>query len=219
MSERLEVFTADGRPTGVAKDRAAVHEDGDWHLAFFCWLVRAGAAGPELVLQRRAATKDVWPGRWDASAAGHVRFGETEREAAREIEEELGVPLTLDGLVPLGRHFEEHVHPGGLVDREIHASFVARSDLELHAYQPDPAEVDALCAIELGALLELVEGTLDRAGVDVVSTTEGGAWTRRRADLAATDLVPYAPAYLRRVADAARALADQSSGRASIARR
>lgn len=218
VGERLEVFAADGRPTGVAKDRAAIHRDGDWHLAFFCWVVRAASAGPEIVLQRRAATKDVWPGRWDASAAGHVRFGETELEAAREIEEELGVRLALDALVPIGRHLEEHVHPGGLVDREIHATFVARCDHELDAYRPDPAEVDGLCAIEVGALLGLAEGTIDRAEVDLAAT-DRGALGHRRAHLAASDLVPYAPAYLRRVAEAARALADQSSGRASIARR
>ena len=75
--ELLEVYDPDGRPTGVAKARGAVHRDGDWHLAFFCWVARATPRGPELLLQQRALRKDVFPGRFDASSAGHVRFGES----------------------------------------------------------------------------------------------------------------------------------------------
>ena len=70
--ELLEVFDKNGHGTGRAKTRAEIHRQGLWHLAFFCWIVTSAG---EVVLQRRAATKDVWPGRFDASAAGHVRFG------------------------------------------------------------------------------------------------------------------------------------------------
>lgn len=52
----------------------------------------------ELLLQMRAATKDVQPGRWDTSVGGHLDLGESYLAAAyREMEEELGivgVPLT-----------------------------------------------------------------------------------------------------------------------------
>lgn len=122
-AELLEVHDAAGNATGVAKTRAAVHRDGDWHLAFFCWIVRQGAGGAlEVVLQKRAADKDVWPGRFDASAAGHVRFGESAVEAAREIDEELGIVAPPGALVPVMRHHIEHVHERTtrLVDREIH---------------------------------------------------------------------------------------------------
>ena len=39
-TELLEVFTAAGEPTGVAKPRSAIHVDGDWHVAFHCWILR-----------------------------------------------------------------------------------------------------------------------------------------------------------------------------------
>ena len=64
--EQLEVYDAQGNPTGAAKSRAAIHRDGDWHLALFCWIVTTDG---RVLLQKRAATKDVWPGRYDASAA------------------------------------------------------------------------------------------------------------------------------------------------------
>lgn len=51
----------------------------------------------QLLLQKRSATKDMEPGLWGISAAGHVIRGQTDEEAVhRELQEELGVdaPLT-----------------------------------------------------------------------------------------------------------------------------
>src|SRR5712692_760392 len=75
-SELLALCDALGRPSARSGPRGAVHRDGTWHRSFHCWVVRSGARGPELVLQRRAASKDTWPGAWDVSAAGHYRVGE-----------------------------------------------------------------------------------------------------------------------------------------------
>ena len=53
------------------------------------------AAG-ELFLQKRSRWKDVAPGLWDSSAAGHVAAGDSyEHTAPRELEEELGVSAPL----------------------------------------------------------------------------------------------------------------------------
>ena len=51
----------------------------------------------DLFLQKRSATKDVQPNRWDSSVAGHIDLNETpEIAAVREASEELG----LVGIVP-----------------------------------------------------------------------------------------------------------------------
>lgn len=45
-----------------------------------------------LLLQKRALTKDIQPGKWDTSVGGHVDFGETiEAALLREAAEELGI--------------------------------------------------------------------------------------------------------------------------------
>ena len=52
----------------------------------------------ELLLQQRSLNKDVQPGKWDTSVAGHIDIGETPVEAAlREALEEVGVK----GITPL----------------------------------------------------------------------------------------------------------------------
>lgn len=58
------------------------------------------ASNGRLLLQRRSATKDLYPGYYCASASGHVASGEEYAEtAARELIEELGIstPLTYIG--------------------------------------------------------------------------------------------------------------------------
>lgn len=46
----------------------------------------------QLFLQKRSATKDVQPDRWDSSVAGHIDLYETVQEAVlREASEELGL--------------------------------------------------------------------------------------------------------------------------------
>lgn len=198
--ELLEVYDADGNPTGQAKARGPVHIEGDWHLAFFCWIARRGVRGIEILLQHRAARKDVWPLRFDASAAGHVRFGESMEEAAREVREELGIRVELSDLIALGRHRQQHHHVNGLIDREHHALHLLTPGPADVAYQPDPREVAGLAWIALGDLLALVDGSLAAATVRYRAVdAPADAFVDRT--LTAADLVPYADGYHRRLAE------------------
>jgi isopentenyldiphosphate isomerase len=198
--EWLEVYDADGQPTGQAKRRGPVHEDGDWHLAFFCWVARPGQRGPEVLLQHRAARKDVWPLRFDASAAGHVRFGESLEEASREVREELGIAVELADLIPLGRHRQQHDHPNGLIDREHHALHLLTPGPADAAYAPDPKEVAGLAWIDADDLLGLVEGRVSTAVVRYRAVNGSPDQFVERL-LTTADLVPYADGYHRQLID------------------
>jgi isopentenyldiphosphate isomerase len=198
--EVLEVYDPHGRPTGLAKRRGEIHCDGDWHLAFFCWIVRGGPRGAELVLQKRSSLKDVWPERFDASAAGHVHFGETRGAALREVAEELGLAIAEADLAPLPRHRQEHRHPNGIVDREHHDLNLVRCDLPFEAYRPNPAEVAGLVALAADDLADLAEGR--RASIDTELVKFDAAWRAQRSPLRLrrTDLVPYDVGYHRGLA-------------------
>lgn len=196
--EWLEVYDAAGQPTGQAKRRGPIHEDGDWHLAFFCWVARPGPRGPEVLLQHRAARKDVWPLRFDASAAGHVRFGESLAEAAREVREELGITVELSDMIPLGRHRQQHDHLNGLIDREFHQLHLLTPGPPDAAYVPDPEEVAGLAWIDADDLLNLAEGRLD-AAIARYRGVDAAADQFAERTLTTTDLVPYADGYHRRL--------------------
>jgi isopentenyldiphosphate isomerase len=60
-----------------------------WHRAVF---IAVRSSTGQLLIHRRAMTKDVWPGWWDVAVGGVVSPGETwEKAATRELSEELGV--------------------------------------------------------------------------------------------------------------------------------
>ena len=197
-NELLEVFDRSGAPTGRAKPRAAIHVDGDWHVAFHCWILRRG--GRQVLLQRRSLLKDTFAGCWDAAAAGHWRFGESPSEAAREIAEELGIDVEFDRLQYHGRERSARRLPNGLIDRELHQVYLLCDDRPLAAYRPDPAEVMGLAAFEVADLVALVSGQLALGNaVEAVSVKGDGSLEPTTVCVQREDLVPYSAARLRRM--------------------
>jgi isopentenyldiphosphate isomerase len=197
-SELLEVFDRAGLPTGTARTRADVHRDGDWHLAFHCWILRRG--GQEVVLQRRSLRKDTFAGCWDASAAGHWRFGESPSEAAREIAEELGIDVAFEQLVYRGRERSLRQRmPNGLIDREWHEVYLLLDDRPLSVYQPDVREVIGVAAFNVADVIALARGRLARGNAtEAYAVNTDGSLTGSAVSVCRADLVPYSTARLRR---------------------
>lgn len=196
-AELLEVLDGAGRATGVAKSRSAIHLDGDWHLAFHCWILRD--AGREVVLQRRSFHKDTFAGLWDAAAAGHWRYGELPAEAAREIAEELGITVRFDDLRFRGREKTQRRFPNGLIDREFHEVYVLEDDRPLSDYLPDPSEVIGLAAFPLADLLDLASDTRESVtATEAMLIGDDGGYGRADVTALKPDFVPYSAARLRR---------------------
>ncbi len=149
--EMLDVYDDSLRPAGV-KDRGLVHLDGDWHRSFHCWLVSPRRR--TIVVQRRSAAKATYPGALDVSVAGHYGAGETLAEVCREGEEELGLRLPPERLVPLGRAVDMARH-GYLLDREAADVFAYVTDVPLEDLRPDPAEVASVLDLPIAAALAL----------------------------------------------------------------
>ena len=89
--ELLEVLNENGVGTGRPETRANVHKQGLWHRAIIVAIVNDKN---EILIQKRASTKEKFPGLWDLSIAGHVPFGfDSVACAASEVMEELGYML------------------------------------------------------------------------------------------------------------------------------
>lgn len=88
--EIFEVVNDRDEVIGLAP-RDEVHKLGMKHRATHVLIFNARG---EVFLQKRSATKDCHPGKWDSSASGHLVPGEAyDACALREVEEELGVRL------------------------------------------------------------------------------------------------------------------------------
>ena len=178
--ERFDVCDDAGRPTGEQKLRALVHRDGDWHRSLHLWVLLAkGPNGrspdPWLLFQRRSTTKDTWPGFIDVAVTGHFRAGEELEHALRECEEEIGWPVQLGEVTPMGVRFRVDAGRPGVLDREVQHILGTITDRAITSFRADPEEVSALIAVPLS---EAVRAWVDRACTSVTAVTfERGALT------------------------------------------
>jgi len=152
--EMLDIYDDSLRPVGV-KERGLVHLDGDWHRSFHCWLV--SPARRSLLIQRRSGAKATYPGALDTSVAGHYRTGEGVVEGCREAEEELGLRLDPERLVPLGRSVDAARH-GCLIDREVADVFLYATDVAPTALRLQAVEVAEVLEASLLPLLSMFRG-------------------------------------------------------------
>lgn len=95
--ELIDIFDKDNNSTGCQKMKSEAHRLGLWHRTAHVWIYNDHG---ELLLQKRASNKALWPDVWDISAAGHIGAGETEIIGAlREIKEELGLTVEPEDLL------------------------------------------------------------------------------------------------------------------------
>lgn len=142
--EPLDVLDEHGLPTGHTKGRQTVHAAGDWHRAIHIWVVREERL---VLLQRRALTKDLEPGRLDVSVGGHYRAGELFVDVLREAEEEIGLELRPGQLDFLGTARSERIYQEAdppVIDREFQEVYVVRDERPLEEYRQAQDEVEAL---------------------------------------------------------------------------
>ena len=106
--ELLQLVDRLGNPVGTAP-RSECHGNPELiqavvHLHLFD---KAG----RMYLQKRAASKDIFPGRWDTSVGGHVAPGETPDQAIRrEAREELAIDLDGSGGIGGPERLETYIY-------------------------------------------------------------------------------------------------------------
>ncbi|HVD34664.1 MAG TPA: NUDIX domain-containing protein [Rubrobacter sp.] len=196
MDELLDILDESGRPTGEVVPKSEAHRLGLWHRCFHCWICGSDSGGPYLLLQRRAAAKDTWPNYLDVTAAGHLAAGEETLDGLREVEEELGLRIEPERLVPLGTRRVEREIPGGC-DRELHEVFLVFDATPPGDLRLQKEEVEAVFRLDLDDVQALYE-----TGSAPAREYAGGRTSATRIHLA--EFVPKEEGYLSKVAGAAR---------------
>ncbi len=123
QNEWLDVVDENDKVVGRAT-RQEVHKDKLIHRSAHILLLNSK---DQIFVQLRSLSKDNSAGLWDTSAAGHVDSGESYLQCAvRELAEELGVVLSADDLIPVGR-----LPPESSNGFEFTQIYTARSDQPL----------------------------------------------------------------------------------------
>lgn len=152
--ELLDIRDREGRLTGQVKEREKVHEDGDLHGTSHVWVLREKAGGScDLLLQKRSAQKDSFPGCYDISSAGHIPSGQDYLPSAlRELEEELGIKAYPQDLIFVGMHqgySEAEFWGKPFKNHEISKVYLYTKPVEIKDLSLQEEEVEAVVWMDL----------------------------------------------------------------------
>ena len=133
--ELFDIVDEYGNPTGETIERGLAHKEGVRHRTAHIWIAREVNGKWQVLLQKRAQTKDSFPGRYDTSSAGHIQAGDEPLEAAiRELQEELGIVASPEELKYAGTFnikYEKEFHNKLFKDNEIAFVYVYLGEIDI----------------------------------------------------------------------------------------
>ncbi len=125
--ELIDILNNKGELTGEVQLKSKAHENGLWHASAQIWIFTGEG---NVLLQKRAFDKETYPGLWDISVAGHLSVNDTPFSAAiREIEEEIGVVITVKDLIYLKAVKREKRPNKEIIDKEFNHLFLVKKDI------------------------------------------------------------------------------------------
>ncbi len=160
--ELFDILKEDGSKSGIVRERGVTHWEGSLHPTVHIWIVREREQGAyDVLLQKRSARKDSYPGCYDISAAGHVTAGEDVLESAkRELQEELGIMACPEELEAVGIHkgWTEDVFYGrAFKDYEWSHVYLYRKPVELRNLRLQESEVEEVLWMDYGKCLCMIQ--------------------------------------------------------------
>ena len=159
MSEEIfDIVDENGVPTGETVTRAKAHAKGIHHRTVHIWVIRYNEGIAEVLLQKRALTKDSFPGQYDTSSAGHIQAGDEPLESAiRELSEELGIFATENQLHLIGTFpikYEKEFHGQVFKDNEIAFVYTYEEPVDVDKLVIQKEELDSVAWFNLNEVYE-----------------------------------------------------------------
>jgi isopentenyldiphosphate isomerase len=159
--ELLDVVDENGVPTGEIISREKAHRTGVRHRTSHVWLVRRHEGSYQLLLQKRSAQKETYPGCYDISSAGHIPAGDGYVESAlRELEEELGMQAAPEELTYIGtRRFTiRDMFRGKLyLDVQVSNVYLLFRDTEAELFTVQEAELESVLWMDMDECVHMVK--------------------------------------------------------------
>lgn len=156
LNEMFDIFNEQMIKIGKAS-RQNVHAEGLWHQTFHCWIVNKSTRGGwSLLFQLRHKDKDTFPDMLDISCAGHLLSGETVEDGVRELQEELGMSVSINELNYCGMVAEENIISNKLIDREFNHVFIYECNKALNEYKFQISEISGLFFVNIKDFKQLL---------------------------------------------------------------
>jgi len=153
--EYLDVLDENGNKTGKVKLRYEIHRDGDFHKTVHIWVINKDN---EVLLQRRCATKDIYPNMLDISCAGHLVEGDSSlRGAIRELKEELDMDVHANDLTYIQTVKIEDIVSPTFIDNEFYDLYIMTTDKEIHDMEYQKSEISEIMFVPYVKLKEMIK--------------------------------------------------------------
>ena len=152
--EFLELYTPEGTKTGQKKSKSEIHRKGLFHSTVHVWIFTEGG---NILIQKRSKKKELNPGVWDVSVAGHIKFNENIKKAAkRETLEETGININTEDLLKIGVYRSINIHPTA-IDKEFFHTYILKIDKNSINLDFKNNEVDNLKFISIEEMESLIK--------------------------------------------------------------
>jgi len=152
--EFLEVYSPEGTKTGQKKSKSEIHRKGLFHSTVHVWIFTDEG---NILIQKRSKKKELNPGVWDVSVAGHVKFNENIKKAAkRETLEETGININTKDLLKIGVYRSINIHPTA-IDKEFFHTYILKIDKNSINLDFKNNEVDDLKFISIEEMESLIK--------------------------------------------------------------
>lgn len=160
--ELLDVLNPDGTKSGTVSERGVVHREGSIHAASHVWVIRRQEnGGYDLLLQKRSAEKDSFPGCYDISAAGHVEAGDGCLDTAvRELKEELGIAASSEQLRYAGAcrtTYRGEFHGSPFLNCEYSSVYLYLEPVDIQTLSLQKSEVEEVRWMDAASCLKGVQ--------------------------------------------------------------
>ncbi|WP_226657141.1 NUDIX hydrolase [Pseudalkalibacillus hwajinpoensis] len=193
VDETVRIFDENRTPIGAAS-RDEVHRIGHWHEVFQCWFVRREEGEIKVYLQLRSSLKKDFPGLFDITAAGHLMEDELVNDGVREIEEELGIPVSYDELHPL-LVMNASIKQDDFIDNEIANIFLFEYDQSFDAFNLQKEEVAGIVEADFDAFYDLWMGNQTDLHVDGFWFNHNGKRKNLTKKISKRHFVPHESTY------------------------
>lgn len=156
MEELVDVYdNLTGEKTGKIISKNKAHEEGIWHSAIHIIMISKDKG--KVLLQRRCASKKLYPNMWDITVGGHISAGEEPLVSTkREFREELGLNLDNFEFRYLDK-VKEEFYNNKLSSREFVYVYLVVGDVEIDNLKLQTEEVSEARWFSKKEFLELVE--------------------------------------------------------------